>query len=202
MELTWEAILSVAGGSALGALLLVAGGWLASRLLLREMERTAEVHRAALANAAESHKSVLAVALETHRAAVAFSAAVDTDLRERRIGHYTALWKLTSVLPKWPRDTDVAYADLHRLSARMRDWYFSGSGMFLSTESIEKYKAVQDAIAGLLGTRQAHAMNERLATPDYEHIRRLCSGLRTELTRDVVSRRASRLADPAAAPIP
>ena len=190
MSAPWEALLTVAGGSVLGALLIVLAGYVAKGVFDRGVERSAEAYRSLLAENLETHRALLGRAAEEQKSVLTQAAAFDTDLRVRRIPVYTELWKLTSRLPKWPRAERVTYGDLLAFSGELRDWYFAGGGMFLSRQSVGAYKQVQDELAGLLAGRSAEALAEPIATPDYDRIRGFCSALRTELTDDIVSRRA------------
>jgi hypothetical protein len=235
MSAPWEALVSVAGGSVLGALLIVLAGYVGKRMFDRAVARSEAVHAAAQTRSLETHKAVLggiaeeqknlftrsletykaqlgeiaeeqksllALGLETHRALLsqaaeeqknllAQAAAVDTDLRERRIPVYTRLWLLTRLLPKWPRAEGIKRRDLHSLSEHLRKWYFEGGGMFLSSESVEAYKKLQDELARFYSERQP--LTEPITDEEYDEFRGYCSALRTELTNDIVSRRPSPL---------
>jgi hypothetical protein len=106
-------------------------------------------------------------------------------LQAERIASYKALWQLTRVLPKWPRNTEACYGDLESLSAQFRDWYFgSGGGLFLSRASHTAYSALQNALAAVL----AENLSGPLTDEHYDSIRELCSALRTQLARDVGAR--------------
>lgn len=120
------------------------------------------------------------------------SAAVDIDLRNRRISAYQDLWKMTRALPKWPRNQDLQYSDLEALSARLRDWYFAGNGMYLSRAThAHGYSPLQEALAKILqkGAKGQVSMAEG---GDYDKVRDRCSRLRTELTLDIESRTSRR----------
>lgn len=111
---------------------------------------------------------------------------VDVDLRKRRIDAYLPLWRLTSLLPKWPRAHGVTYEDLYQLSLDIRTWYFETGGIFLSRSTQRKaYVPLQDAIAALSVAGKKGPLSES----DYDAIRDRCSTLRTRLSSDVESRR-------------
>ena len=121
------------------------------------------------------------------------SAAIDVDLRNRRIAVYQDLWKMTRLLPKWPRNQELQYADLEALSARLRDWYFSGNGMYLSRATHQHgYSPLQDALAQVLKSKPSGAVPSTEPNDVYEFVRARCSRLRTELTLDIESRSSRR----------
>ena len=111
---------------------------------------------------------------------------IDLDLRKQRIAAYTDIWKATSILPKWPREPNVTYAQLLELSRTLRDWYFSGNGMYLSRSTHDKsYSALQDALTEVLRNQP----DGRITEAHYDRIRECCSALRTALASDIESRR-------------
>jgi hypothetical protein len=114
---------------------------------------------------------------------------VDEGLRAKRETSYLELWKLTSLLPEWPRADDVTYAKLGELSRAMRDWYFNGGGLYLSRQARTAYGKVQDGLEPLLGKPG----DAPIATAEYDRLQKLCSRLRTELTSDLLSRERNAL---------
>lgn len=107
------------------------------------------------------------------------------ELQRERIGTYKELWRLTKLLPKWPRSKDVTYEDLGKLSQSLRDWYFSaGGGMFLSRTAHTSYAALQDSLTAILVEQPSGGITDE----HYEAVRELCSTLRTRLANDVGSR--------------
>jgi hypothetical protein len=107
---------------------------------------------------------------------------IDTDLRQRRIEVYKELWESTALLPKWPRDQSVTYDQLLQFSKRLREWYFSRGGMYLSqTAQRDGYAALQDKIAEILKENPSGA----LSGAHYDTVRERCSYLRTLLTADI-----------------
>ena len=120
------------------------------------------------------------------------SANVDLDLRSRRIEVYKELWVMTRTIPKWPRNDSLQYADLETLAVGLRDWYFSGNGMFLSRATHrDGYSPLQEELSRLLKGKPSGKVPDK--DPDiYEKIRSRCSKLRTELTFDIESRSSRR----------
>lgn len=133
------------------------------------------------------------------------AAAIDVDLREKRLKVYPDLWKHTALLPKWPRDETVRYEDLDKLVGKLRRWYFDEGGMFLSrTAQRDGYAKLQDELAdilrsgkkGLLPGPRAGAVVDPDGKPwpddPYERVRQRCSQLRSLMTDDIASRREAR----------
>lgn len=111
---------------------------------------------------------------------------IDVDLRKRRIEVYSDLWKLTSVLPKWPKDQNVTYEQLLTFSQALRSWYFERGGMYLSRTTHSKgYSPLQDALQSVLSPEKSGKLSES----DYDTVRDRCSFLRTCLASDIESRR-------------
>ncbi len=107
------------------------------------------------------------------------------ELQRERITAYKGLWRLTKVLPKWPRAEEVSYEDLRKLSESLRDWYFTeGGGMFLSRTAHTSYYALQDSLTAILVEHPSGAITDE----HYDVVRELCSALRSRLARDVGSR--------------
>ncbi len=119
-----------------------------------------------------------------------FVGEIDLNLRERRIGVYTALWKSTALLPKWPQNENVTYEDLRLLSQTLRNWYFDTGGIYLSrTAHDQGYGPLQEIIAELTPDDKTGRLSPY--DDEYESIRRHCSTLRTLLAADIESRRDS-----------
>lgn len=113
-------------------------------------------------------------------------AEVDIDLRKSRIDFYQELWEITAVLPKWPRNKEASYEDLHQLSESLRDWYFKKGGMYLSrTTHTEGYIPLQDTLMEILD----RSVTGKLSDADYDIVRDRCSTLRSFLAGDIQSRR-------------
>jgi hypothetical protein len=107
------------------------------------------------------------------------------ELQRERIASYKELWRLTKLLPKWPRSKDVTYEDLGKFSQLLRDWYFNeGGGIFLSRTAYTAYAALQDSLTAILVEQPSGGISEE----HYEAVRVLCSTLRNGLARDVDSR--------------
>lgn len=168
----WEAILGGATGGVAVAIVLAV--LFVKSLTEKIVDAAQKRFESALKRAEELHKSTLAMA-----------STVDTDLRGRRITVYAELWKKTGTLPQWPRNRELVYEDLRALTDELRKWYFATGGMYLSTTARKAYGEVQEALTSVLANKQAGKVSDA----DYDSVRGKCSALRSELTRDLLSRR-------------
>jgi hypothetical protein len=109
---------------------------------------------------------------------------IDESLRLERLRVYKPLWTKTGVLPQWPRKEGVTYGALHDVSKAFRAWYFEEGGIYLSKQARVVYGNVQEA----LNTLGVHEASEVISDADYENLRVQFSKLRTELTKDLLSR--------------
>ncbi|MGH8646275.1 MAG: hypothetical protein ACREX4_18170 [Gammaproteobacteria bacterium] len=120
------------------------------------------------------------------KSALDFRTKVDESLIKTRTDVYKVLWKMTALLPKWPRAEDVTYEQIENLSKQFREWYFEEGGIYLSRKAQKAYATLQDTISDVL-----KASSPGKVTPkDYDAIRDKCSSLRTEMTEDLLSRRS------------
>ena len=117
---------------------------------------------------------------------------IDEGLRAKRAEVYGELWKLTGILPQYPRDEKLTYGKLAVQSEALREWYFQKSGgIYLSRESQKIYMAFQKTINDLLASPEAN-LDRRVSPVDYERARAAGSTLRSSLTDDLHSRSESR----------
>jgi hypothetical protein len=113
------------------------------------------------------------------------------DLREKRVDAYPQIWRLTGVVSIWPR-TGATWGDLEELHLRLRRWYYTTGGLYLSEHARERYGDVQDVIAAHL--RQRGGTGEPLPdSPVYDDVQTTCSAFRTSLTEDLETRRSRSL---------
>jgi len=166
--------------------------------LKNELNRALETHRSDLARETRQLESSIKRSEESYQAAIQFGSTVDLDLRKHRIAAYSVLWKMTSVLPRWPRAKDLTYRQLQQFSADMRVWYFEVGGLYLSERSMRDYSVLQDKIWSVLDQiaepdrdRTVQGSDLRDLSSHYDSIRLKCSKLRTSLTSDVLSRRVA-----------
>jgi Zn-dependent oligopeptidase len=111
----------------------------------------------------------------------------ETMLKERR-ELYKKLWEKTKLLPKWPQATDVTYAKLHTLSEELRNWYFEQGGIYLSEQARKVYGNVQENLCKTVQGKQ-NDQAKTITDAEYKNLVDFCSALRTELTRDLQSRK-------------
>lgn len=124
--------------------------------------------------------------------------AYDETMRTARIEAYKGVWAVTGAFPKFAQTAPVDSALLKATSVKLRDWYFSGSGMFLTDKSREAYFDLQKQIAlhvGELASDPSRALSEM----DYESLRACASALRSNLCTDLNSRMQPVLTTPPSA---
>ncbi len=119
-------------------------------------------------------------------------ARINDELFERRTDNYKVLWSKTRLLPRWPRNPEVTYENLHELSGDLRDWYFDDGGIYLSRPSQKLYASLQEVIAGVIESKEIGkkfiSQNVSDENNEYDQIRKACSALRTSMTDDLLSR--------------
>lgn len=115
---------------------------------------------------------------------------ISADLLEKRFGAYTEVWKLTEILPKWPKSSNVTKQTLDQFSLNLQKWYFNTGGFLLSGKSSEAYRKLQDTLESNTNTQKE---TEKITDEQYEIIRSACSNFRTQLTEDLLSRQRRKL---------
>ena len=127
--------------SALGgvAALVAVGAFIGKLVLEKFADGALKRFEHSMTIATEAHKAELARQADAFKSFVGFSAAIDTDLRQRRVDIYGDLWTLTSLASMWPRNTELQYDQVAELSRR-RQWYFEKGGIYL-LESPEGHTA-------------------------------------------------------------
>lgn len=114
-----------------------------------------------------------------------FGREIDTDLREKRHDVYRELWTMTKIVPKYPAPNRLEFAALSDFSYTLRDWYFETGGIYMSEAARDRYFEVQEVIQSV----QSEKRSPVLEPAQYDRVREACSKLRTELARDLQSRR-------------
>ncbi|GAX60126.1 Mg2+ and Co2+ transporter [Candidatus Scalindua japonica] len=74
----------------------------------------------------------------------------DKELRKERIVHYKELWKELKPLAKYPEPEPLTHDNVKSLAVSLKDWYFTGGGLFLSAGTRERYFDLQDGFKILL----------------------------------------------------
>jgi hypothetical protein len=106
------------------------------------------------------------------------------DLWTNRYTSYLELWKITAVLPKYPKTNNVTFTNLLDASQRMRDWYFAGGGMLLTQKSKSLYFKLQEELLSNIKTPDDQTpINDTV----YYKIQICFSHLRTSMTQDLLS---------------
>lgn len=174
----WEIILTALGTSSLTVIIVTVLGILLAQKFIEQGTESA----------GRRFESSLIKAEDAYKKAVELSTQIDVHLREQRIAVYKTIWQATSILPRWPRATNVTYSDILHFSEKLRSWYFDEQGgMWLSTSARKAYGELQDKIWEILSKR----LEGKIEDGEYDAILDQCSLLRKELTNDLVSRRAA-----------
>ncbi len=119
---------------------------------------------------------------------------LDRNVRAERIRTYPGLWKLLEVLARYDRPRRVTAAGLEALSVSMRVWFFYEGGIFLSEPTRDTYFSLKRELHRVGQASRARESQEPV-TPELDRLVSLASQLRTQLTRDLGTRRASSIAD-------
>jgi hypothetical protein len=163
--------------SAVSAILVLLGVYLGQRLIDNLERRVSAPFESAVKKAETLYEKQVDV-----------GAQVDLDLRTKREPFYKDLWRLTGLLPRWPKADDVTYAKVLERSRECRDWFFNGGGLYLSAESRDAYGKVQEALS-----RLGRESDDVITEAEYKDTLDLFHLMRLELTTDLLSR--SRLRD-------
>ena len=110
---------------------------------------------------------------------------IHESIHENRVRLYPNAWEITGELPLRPITKAQTYKSVTTLAIKLRDWYYSGGGMYLSGEARRAYSACQDTLYEIT---ERCADDVKLSDVDYEKARKACSFFRTWLTRDILSR--------------
>jgi hypothetical protein len=116
-------------------------------------------------------------------------AAYDKDLRTDRLEAYKDLWTLLERLAKYAPLGPVTGAVLKDVSEKLRHWYFTVGGLYLTDDTRDAYFALQEALVAFVS--KCTNMSADLAAEEFETIRQKGSWLRTWMTRDVGTRKRS-----------
>ena len=126
------------------------------------------------------------------KSALEMRSKIDEELLNKRTELYQDLWDKTKILPKWPRKDDVTYENLISFSTDLRKWYYDGGGLYLSRTAQKAFARVQDAIWNQTHCKDKDEKKDKLIkAKEYDVIRIYCSRLRTEITNDLLSRKAT-----------
>lgn len=132
--------------------------------------------------------AVVSYFLATQQARLELQGKIDEATRTARLNAYMQIWKLTSLLPKYPPATNVTYDQLSQLALEFRYWYFEVGGIYLSHESRTAYFKAQELLLALSEGKHG-TLDPQAEKGDYWKAQAQLSKLRTQLTGDLRSRR-------------
>lgn len=114
---------------------------------------------------------------------------VRSELWNKRYESYKRIWKLTQLLPRWPKNETLTYKGLFTLSTQCQNWYFEDGGILLSESGRKKYGTMQETITNIRMKKQADGTDSLLDGSDYTIVMEACSAFRTAMTSELLSRR-------------
>lgn len=127
-----------------------------------------------------------AAALALLNSAIGRRSGIDDVLRTRRLEVYPRLWALSGTFSRWPRQT-VTRETVAEVHERLRGWYYTEGGLFLTERARDRYGDLQELVAAVL-SRPA-APSDVLAPGRYTDLMATASALRTAMTDDLDTRR-------------
>jgi hypothetical protein len=112
-------------------------------------------------------------------------------VREARLRTYPTVWATLQPLALYARHWAVTNRMAWTLAGSLRRWYFEQGGMFLTDGSRDAYFALQRSLGDYLSQVpwQMGAAERELDEDAFEPIRNAGSELRTQLVRDLGTRR-------------
>lgn len=118
--------------------------------------------------------------------AISRRSGIDDELRAKRLEVYPRLWALTGTFSRWPEQTVTreVLADLHE---RLRGWYYTEGGLYLTERARARYGELQQLVGTVLA--KPSAPSDVLSDDRYADVRETASALRTALTDDLDTRR-------------
>lgn len=139
---------------------------------------------------------VVASSVALVKGAIASRGRENEELRTLRLKVYPDVWRLTSMVPRWPQ-ADPTYRDLWHLHLELRTWYYDSGGLYLSENARTRYGEMQELLdAYLVGRDRAdetlvpHLASGASSTESpYAALMETCSSFRTAMTEDLSTRR-------------
>jgi hypothetical protein len=140
---------------------------------------------------------VVASSIALVKGAIASRSKESEELREWRLKAYPDVWKLTSIVPRWPRG-DPTYGDLRSVHFAFRDWYYTSGGLYLSEHARARYGDMQELFDAYLERKRPDDETPILQSSSgrfwdhspYKALMESCSTFRTALTEDLATRRS------------
>jgi hypothetical protein len=117
---------------------------------------------------------------------------VRSDLWNKRFESYIRIWKITQLIPKWPRNEKLSYKGLYELSKHFQDWYFQDGGILLSSPARQKYGDMQEAMTTARLSQEKLSTDAILNEDDYNKVQTACSNFRTAITNELLSRKTTK----------
>ena len=108
---------------------------------------------------------------------------VDKTLLNKRAELYQTAWEYTELLSIYRSKDNITREQYEQVSKNLHCWYFQTGGLYLSRSSQKAFAKLQKSLIEI-------STNKVL--PDKEHLRRIGSLFRTNLTNDLISRRSAR----------
>jgi hypothetical protein len=109
----------------------------------------------------------------------------DKELRNSRLEVYRKLWPLLKPLARYSAEQPLSRDIAQRTSELMRDWYFDGSGMYLSRQSRGPYFELKEALQQVIDN--AGPLDPAMLA----RVHAAGTALRAELSNDIGTRRQS-----------
>jgi len=110
---------------------------------------------------------------------------IDETLLDTRTKLYKPLWLQTQLLPKWPKAQNLTSEQLTKFSESLRNWYFAEGGIYLSQPARKAYGKLQEELTNAV---QSPGSTPHVTDSHYDAIQKRCSRLRSQLTKDLMSR--------------
>jgi hypothetical protein len=125
------------------------------------------------------------------RTGLELAARYDVDLRAKRIDKYEDLWQRLAPLDQYGNQAALStVGDVATLAAEVSDWYYTRGGLVMSRASQRKLVELRKQLEAIAAQGKPDAPLPADAT---SALTAPASDLRTQLTKDVLSRRGSLL---------
>ena len=118
-----------------------------------------------------------------------YSHEVRSELWNKRFEAYIRIWKLTQLIPMWPKNDKLTYQVLYEISTHFQHWYFQDGGILLSAPGHKRYGDMQETIDRILSTHDKTTMASLVSIENYNLVQSACSAFRTAITDELLSRK-------------
>jgi Holliday junction resolvase-like predicted endonuclease len=122
------------------------------------------------------------------KAILAIREKVGEELRARRLATYPDVWRESAALSFWP-PAKLTREELLELNLRLRVWYFTKGGVYLSANSRKRYGELKELICANLDRWAKVEADGKLKPERYNDLAETCSAFRNSLTEDLETRR-------------